>query len=164
MSWYHTAVLLHVLSALFWLGGMFFLALVGAPVLRRVEPPALRATLFRDLGRRFRRTGWIAIGFLLATGTWILHLRGLLRSDVLGDGAFWSSRYGLSLAVKMGAVAVIVSLAALHDFVLGPAAAREPPGTSRALQLRRRTVWIARANVLVGVVLVYAALRLARGG
>ena len=42
MTLYNLVVTLHVLAALFWLGGMFFLALVGAPVLRAVEPPELR--------------------------------------------------------------------------------------------------------------------------
>ena len=47
MSLYFINVTIHVFAALLWLGGMFFLAAVGAPVLRRVEPPALRAELFR---------------------------------------------------------------------------------------------------------------------
>src|SRR5690554_4486628 len=50
MSLYHLNVTLHVLAALLWLGGMFFLAVVGAPVLRKVEPAALRARLFQELG------------------------------------------------------------------------------------------------------------------
>ena len=39
---YYASVSVHVLAAMLWLGGMFSLAVVGAPVLRRVEPPALR--------------------------------------------------------------------------------------------------------------------------
>jgi uncharacterized membrane protein len=31
---YYVTVVIHVLAALFWLGGMFFLGVVGAPVLR----------------------------------------------------------------------------------------------------------------------------------
>jgi uncharacterized membrane protein len=78
MSLYWISVSLHVLAALFWLGGMFFLALVGAPLLRKVEPASLRAELFRDLGARFRLAGWIAIAVLLTTGLLNLQLRGLL--------------------------------------------------------------------------------------
>ena len=76
---YYLNVVLHVLAALFWLGGMFFLGVVGAPVLRRVEPPALRQQLFHQLGARFRTAGWIAIGVLVVTGAANLHFRGLLR-------------------------------------------------------------------------------------
>ena len=39
---YWLSVTVHVLAAMLWLGGTFFLAAVGAPVLRKVEPPALR--------------------------------------------------------------------------------------------------------------------------
>lgn len=35
---YYLTVSIHLLAALFWLGGMFFLALVGAPALRRLPP------------------------------------------------------------------------------------------------------------------------------
>ena len=47
MSLHHLSVPLHVLAALLWLGGMFFLAALGAPVLRRVEPPAARVPRVR---------------------------------------------------------------------------------------------------------------------
>jgi hypothetical protein len=36
---------------------MFFLAIVGAPVLRSVEPAALRQRLFHEVGLRFRALG-----------------------------------------------------------------------------------------------------------
>ena len=43
LSAYHLNVFVHLMAALVWLGGMFFLAVVGAPVLRGVDPPRLRA-------------------------------------------------------------------------------------------------------------------------
>lgn len=108
---YHLNVTLHVLAALLWLGGMFFLAVVGAPVLRALEPPSLRAEVFRRLGERFRTVGWIAIGVLIATGIGNLWFRGLLSWERLGDGAFWSGRYGTALAWKLALVWVAVRLA-----------------------------------------------------
>ena len=65
---YYLNVTIHVLAAFLWLGGMFFLAVVGAPALRAVEPPQLRQQLFNALGTRFRYAGWVAIGVLLVTG------------------------------------------------------------------------------------------------
>lgn len=164
MSLYLLNVTVHVLAAIFWLGGMLFLALVGAPVLRAVEPPALRARLFRELGLRFRTVGWIALAVLLVTGTLNLEMRGLLSADVLGSGAFWHGSYGRSLAVKLAAVAVMLALSALHDFVVGPAASRASAGSETALTLRRRASWLARMNAIVALVLIVAAVRLARGG
>ena len=162
---YLVAVTLHLLAALFWLGGMFFLGVVGAPVLRAVQPPALRQKLFHDLGQRFRGAGWIAIGVLVATGLFILHARGLLHwSGVLGAPAFWATTLGRSLAVKLLAVTTMIVVSAVHDFVLGPAAGRTEPGTPQAIALRRRAALLARVNALVGLVVVVAAVRLARGG
>ena len=66
---------MHLLAAFLWLGGMFFLAVVGAPILRRVEPHTLRKELFSRIGEQFRVVGWIAISVLLFTGVGNLYLR-----------------------------------------------------------------------------------------
>ena len=164
MSLYVANVTIHVLAALLWLGGMFFLAVVGAPVLRAVEPAELRAELFRRLGERFRGVGWIAIGVLLVTGVLNLQFRGMLSADVLLAASFWRTPYGSMLAVKVGAVTAMLLIQAVHDFGVGPAASRVRPGTPEMLALRRRAAWLARSSALLGLVVVIAAVRLARGG
>jgi copper resistance protein D len=143
---------------------MFFLALVGASVLRRVEPPALRARLFGELGRRYRVVGWIAIAVLVVTGLGNLHFRGLLSHSALRSAEFWSSRYGTALAWKLGSVAAMLLFQGLHDFLLGPAASRLPPGSPAMAKARRRASLLARGSALLGIVVVIAAVRLARGG
>ena len=163
MSLYYLNVTVHVLAALLWLGGMFFLAAVGAPALRELDAP-LRAELFRRLGEQFRRVGWVAIGVLILTGIANLQFRGMLSWDVLGSGAFWATSYGHALAWKLGAVAAMLVASAVHDFMLGPAASRARPGTPEAVRLRRRAAQLARLNALAGVIVVIAAVRLARGG
>jgi hypothetical protein len=55
-------------------------------------------------------------------------------------------------------------MSAVHDFGLGPAAARAQSGSPAALALRRWSAWIARVNALLGLILVVAAVRVARGG
>lgn len=164
MSLYYLNVTIHVLAALLWLGGMFFLAAVGAPALRKVEPSALRSEIFRTLGEQFRTVGWGAIAVLVVTGVLNLHLRGILTSDLLGSPAFWGSPYGRALGWKLATVAVMIAVSGVHDFVSGPAAARQAPGTPEALAMRKRAAWLARANAVVGIALVVAAVRLARGG
>lgn len=165
MTLYTLVVTLHVLAALFWLGGMFFLALVGAPVLRSVEPPALRRALFQQLGSRYRSWGWGAIVTLLVTGLWNLQLRGVLTVEVLTSAAFWGAPFGRALAWKLALVTAMLANQALHDFWLGPRAGRvsaaESPG--EAARLRRWASWLARVNALLGLVLVWAAVRLGRG-
>lgn len=165
MSWiYYASVTIHVLAALLWLGGMFFLALVGAPVLRGVEPPQLRASLYQGLGRRFRSVGWIAIAVLVVTGLVNMEYRGLLRWELLSMPAFWSTNLGVALGWKLATVAIMLTFSGLHDFVFGPRSGRLVPGSPAALSNRRWSAWMARMNAVVGVVLVIAAVRLARGG
>jgi uncharacterized membrane protein len=164
MSWaYYINVTIHVLAAMAWLGGMLFLGLVGAPVLRSIEPPELRQRLFRDLGMRFRSVGWWAIGILVVTGVANLHFRGWLTWDsALGSAAFWKTTTGHALAVKLLAVGTMITISAVHDFVQGPAASRLAAGSPAAVAARRRAMMLARINALVGVIVVIAAVRLAR--
>jgi len=159
---YYVLVTIHVLAALLWLGGMLFLGVVGAPVLRAIEPPALRQRLFSELGRRFRTVGWVAVSTLVATGTLMLNARGLLHWSVLGSAAFWHTAFGTTLALKLTAVTTMIVVSAVHDFLHGPAAGRAAPGSPAALAMRRRAALLARANALVGILLVLAAVRLAR--
>lgn len=161
---YYFSVTVHVLAALLWLGGMFFLAVVGAPVLRSVDPPELRMELFRRLGERFRIVGWAAITVLLVTGTANLYYRGLLSIEVWSNPQFWSGRLGQALGWKLGAVLTMLGISAFHDFLSGPGAARNEPGSRAALAARRNASWLARINAIVGIVVVIAAVRLARGG
>jgi copper resistance protein D len=161
---YYANVLVHVLAAMLWLGGMFFLGIVGAPVLRTLEPAELRQQLFHQMGLRFRTVGWWALGVLLITGVINLHYRGWLQWDgVLGTATFWRSPHGRTLALKLVAVATMLVVSAVHDFILGPLAGRVTAGSPQAMLLRRRAAILARINALVGLVVVAAAVRLARG-
>jgi putative copper export protein len=157
-------VFIHVLAAFLWLGGMLFFALVAAPVLRGIEPADLRARLFQRLGESFRLVGWIAIALLLITGTANLAFRGWLRPALSGDALFWSSPLAGPLRLKLGCVVSMLILSIIHDFFTGPKSTRASPGSPEALRLRRRAAWLARLNALAGILLVYASVRLARGG
>ena len=164
MTWYYLSVTLHVLAALLWLGGMMFLAAVGAPVLRQVDSAVLRAELFRKLGVQFRAVGWAAIVVLLVTGVSNLWLRGWLRSDVILTRGFWLAPFGRMLLFKLVAVFLMLIIQATHDFRQGPRASQTVPGSPAALRFRRRAALLARVNALIGVALIYFAVRLARGG
>jgi uncharacterized membrane protein len=164
-SLYYANVTVHVLAAMLWLGGMFFLGVVGAPVLRAIEPPSLRQRLFQELGARFRQVGWSALVVLVITGVINLHYRGWLRwHDVLKSAAFWRTGVGHALAAKLVTVMLMISISAVHDFIHGPRAGRAAPGSPEAMAFRKRAALVARVNAILGVVLVVAAVRLARGG
>jgi copper resistance protein D len=160
---YLTMATLHVLCAITWIGGVLFLALVGAPVLRRVEPPSLRRALFEAIGMRFRYVGWGAVAVLLVSGTWLLQLRGWLTWRVLGDGAFWSTGVGSALAWKLALVTAMLLLSAAHDVLLSPARLRALDARPDGGVVRRRLVLLARLGALAALGVVVAAVRLVRG-
>ncbi len=162
---YYVNVTIHVLAAMLWLGGMFFLAIVGAPVLRQVEPAAMRVAMFDRLGRRFRTVGWITVAIAVVTGIGNMQFRGWLHwRGVLDSPAFWSTRTGTALALKLAFVLLMVVVEAYHDFIVGPRAGRATPGSVEAARLRARASWLARAAGLFGIGIVAAAVFLARGG
>lgn len=163
-GYYLFNVTVHVLAGVVWLGGMFFLVAVGAPILRKVDPPALRARLFAELGRRYRTFGWASLAVLLATGTMNLYFRGVLTDASIGTRHFWRTPFGHSLGLKLACVAAMLAIQAVHDFRWGPRASRLPPGSLDAQRMRRRAALAARVNAVLGLLLLIAAVRLARGG
>jgi uncharacterized membrane protein len=155
-----TLVTLHLLAAITWAGGIAFLALVGAPVLRHVDDAALRQRLFNALGQRFRVVGWLAVGVAVLSGTALLAERGLLAA--MGDAGFWATAAGHALGVKLVALVAMLGINGWHDLVDGPRASAAVPGTPAAVALRQRSMRLARAGAVAALVVVVAGVWLSR--
>lgn len=154
--------LLHVLLAVFWIGGTLFLVAVAAPELRKVEPAELRSRIFTGIGLRFRRWGWFSFAGLIATGTLNLHLRGILTTEYLADPGFWGSPFGRALMWKLLAVSLVFTLSAVHELQSLRADRFADPGARAAAHRRARGSgrWLGVAFLL----LLAAAVRLAATG
>lgn len=159
------AILLHVLAAVVWIGGMVFLGLVLVPVLRDRSIAGQAAQLIHRTGVRFRNVGWACLLILVATG-----LVNLTRWGVDVERAtsaeLWASPWGKILAVKLSLVVLALTVSAVHDFVVGPratAALRQAPGSDDARRMRRVAGWMGRSNLLIGVLIVALAIMLVRG-
>lgn len=151
-------VWLHILAAVIWIGGMLFLSLIAVPVLRHIESPMVRRDLFRAMARRFRRLVWICIAVLVPTGIVNVLYYGNRAAD---------SSYMDVLHIKLGLVALLVLMGLLHDFVIGPRAARAmsrdgPPPTGTDLLMVELAPWIGRFNLLLGIVILTLAAALTR--
>lgn len=159
-------VLIHVLSAIVWLGGMFFLSLVLFPVLKKFEPGEKRIQVISLTASRFRKISWISIVILLVTG--VVNVVNLgITDEMIMSGAFYSSQIGKLLSIKVCLVLVMILLSASHDFVLGPRyilLLRAPkPDINKLEEIERRrwiTTWLARLNVLIAVLVVACAVML----
>lgn len=160
MLLYQLSVFVHILSAIVWIGGMLFLALVVVPVTRGL-PPAERAALFGAVGRRFRAVGWVCIGLLLVTGVVNTTYRGVTWENVL-TADLWSTPFGRVLALKLGVVAVMLALSVYHDFVIGPRSVRVVMG-DEAQRLRRIASHVGRVEAILALLVVALAVVLVRG-
>jgi putative copper export protein len=162
---YLVSVYLHLLCTAIWIGGMLFLVLVVVPVLRRPELRAQAPALFAITGLRFRSVGWATLIALVATGLVQLAWR-LGGLSALGDATWWSLPFGRILGIKLTLVALSLSIAAVHDFWIGPRASallEHESGSPRAERWRAGASWLGRINLLLGLGIVALAVVLVRG-
>jgi uncharacterized membrane protein len=152
-----TLRIVHLLSAMVWVGGTVVLVFVGVPAIRKLEGEA-RATAMRALGRRWRPLGWSAMGVAILSGLWLTDHHGGFNSAAL------STDFDRTLILKSVLVAFLVVGALIHDYVLGPRLQRElRAGEPQAPVTRRRLIWVGWFNfsltiavpVLGAVVLTY---------
>lgn len=161
---YILSVWLHILAAMVWIGGMFFLVLVVVPWLRRGDR-AGAALFLRETGERFRNVGWTCFGILLVTGSFNLWARGVRFFDFVSP-EWQASPFGRTVLLKLGTFALVLIVSALHDFFVGPRATvaiSRDPQSAEARSLRRRASLFGRANVLLALVLVALGVMIVRG-
>lgn len=138
------ALMLHVLSVVIWVGGMFFAYLVLRPVAAgQLEPPA-RLKLWVGVFGRFFPWVWASIVTILLTGFWIIHLYGGFK--------------GLPMHINvMMLTGIIMMMIFLHVFFapykkLKRAVAAEdwPAGGKQLAQIRV----LVGINTLIGVITI----------
>lgn len=144
---YLAAVALHLLAAVAWVGGTVFLVVVLGPALRSTDLRPHASLLIKPLGRRFRTLTYIAFAVFLFTGGVLLAHRGFVFTPLL--------------TFKLVLVACAFGISALHDFGVGPAAARPADAIAGA---RRRAVaaWLGRLNLVLTVAIVVLSVVIVR--
>lgn len=156
---YSTLVILHILAAVSWVGGMIFLSLVLAPLVRSRKAVPEFMALFRSAALRFRPIVWVAMAILVMTGPMLLSLRGVAVASP-------SSWPGI-VVVKLTLVALLLFLTLLHDLVLGPQVSRvsvipESQRTAGEQVVFKTARWLPRLSVLLALAVVITASMLAR--
>jgi uncharacterized membrane protein len=91
--WQFIVVAVHVFSAIAWIGGAVFLALVMVPVARGMEPPAMGMLFLRRAAIRFRGVAWVLLALLVVSGAIALDGRGI-GFDRFNEDGFWSTEIG----------------------------------------------------------------------
>jgi uncharacterized membrane protein len=156
---YSTLVVLHILAAISWVGGMIFLSLVLAPLVRSRKAVPEFMALFRSAALRFRPIVWVAMAILVMTGPMLLSLRGVAVASP-------SSWPGIVM-VKLTLVVLLLVLTLLHDLVLGPQVSRvsaipESQRTAGEQVVFKTARWLPRLSLLLALAVVITAALLAR--
>lgn len=162
---YKISVFIHLLSAIFWIGGMLFTVMVLVPTMRHRAFSSQKGRFFAVMGKRFSKISWLLFAVLLLTGLTQLWARGLYF-DKLWDVEFWESHFGTILAYKLILFSIVLIISGAHDFWLGPKAAyliHKKPESLRTRKYRKFTGWVGRINLLLGLIILFLAISLVRG-
>lgn len=162
---YYLSVFTHIISAVFWIGGMLFTAAVLVPASRHELLKNKKGAFFTLVGKKFSRISWVLFGVLIVTGITNLTTRGYALSDLI-QTSFWRSSFGENLFIKLHLFGAVLVISGLHDFYAGPKAARlidEAPDSAKTSSMRKFSSWLGRLNLLLGLAILYYAMQLLRG-
>ena len=101
------ALYLHIISAIFWVGGMLFLVAVIAPYLKSLQDPKEKSKIYQVVGKQYRRWGWVAIITLLTTGPIILYEIYGITVDKAFTTHIHSTPFGHALSIKLTLVTLV---------------------------------------------------------
>jgi len=160
---YTLSVLLHVVAACVWVGGLLFFVFVLGPLAKRMSIEDAR-TVLRLTGQRFRAVGTVSLAVLVVTGFGNLLTRWA-PIDTLLSAELWRSTFGILLGIKLVLVIVIIASSSVHSR-LGTRATelmRTEPGSARALRWRKIASWLGRMDAVLALAVVTLAVMLIRG-
>jgi len=162
---YYLSLYIHILSAIFWIGGMLFTVAVLVPASRHKIIAPNRGTFFKIIGEKFSLISWILFLILIITGATNLTTRGFNLGLFL-DSNFWQAGFGYYLGIKLMLFSAVLIISGLHDFHFGPKAAQlmnSSPGSTKTQTFRKISSWLGRLNLLFGLLILYFAIRVVRG-
>lgn len=162
---YKLSVYIHILSAMFWLGGMLFTVFVLVPISRNSFISENRGVFFAIMGKRFSSISWLLFVILTITGYIQLLKRGFGYQSLVSS-EFWSTHFGGTLALKLIFFTIMIIISFLHDFWLGPKASilmSTQPELKQTKLYQKSTRYIGRLNLLLGMIILFYAISLVRG-
>ena len=141
MSGYGLLKAVHVLSAVLWVGGMFFAYAILRPSLQVLEPPQ-RIALHTQVFRRFFRIVWHAMPLLILSGFAMIFI---------GFGGMAGVRWNVHLMLLLGLAMAGIFLA----LFFGPYRTfRDTPGPAPLDAIRK----LIGVNLLLGLFTIVVAM------
>ena len=150
-----TLVFLHILGAVIWAGGLFFVGLVAAGA-RRTLPMRERAELFRFVGNGFLIMAAVAALLLGMSGNFLVE-------DLFGGWENLEGEPSDLIVWKTILFVAVLLLAVLHGIVLGPrirnlrlkqAEGAATPEEEGELRRKLRLSTVSQVLMLVGTIAI----------
>ncbi len=162
---------LHLLAAVTLVGAMVYMLFVVMPSLSAIDPPPSRGKFMAATLARYTPIAWTAIAVLVLTG--VISTLSRISSPV----ALLGTTYGIVLLAKIVVALVMIALAFIASFVLGPRMAAlasrpspaagggpagDPPPAAvlEAARLQGQIMAIAKTNLVLGVLVLLAVAAL----
>lgn len=153
---------LHLMAAIFWVGGQLFLVTVVVPVTRQGLVPADRSRLVGQIGRRFALVSSAALLLLVVTGVLLALRHGISWSLLTG------TTWGNVLLVKAAVVGVVLLLTVIHGTCFGrrleQLAAISKAGSlawEQRRRLQRQSARLSAVNLALNLLVIALAVWLA---
>ena len=102
---------------------------------------------------------------MIFTGTTNLLAHGYTLPNLM-TAAFWNSYLGGMPFIKLHLFGAVLIISGIHDFYAGRKAAQlmdKQPKSAKTKLMRKVSGWLGRINLLLGLGILYYAMRLLRG-
>lgn len=154
---------LHLVAAIFWIGGLAFTLISLAPSLSQIEF-LQRGKLLKLVMKRFLHIVWGSIAVIVATGLY----RVFVVNAMTSLDSFTASGYGHLLLTKIGLVIVMIALAAWVTYGLFPRVSKhidehtekQTPACVECGKLLKKTRRIMWTVLVLGIIVILVAARL----
>ncbi|TGL44601.1 hypothetical protein [Leptospira perdikensis] len=162
MLFYFILLILHIFSAMIWVGGMIFYVIVVMPVIRNLEFKDHKLKLLQLTALHFRNISYFIFLIFVVSGTGLLFEKGFFHFE--SGLELWTSNIGLMFLTKIGLFTVLFLSSLYHDFVTGPKTfvylTTDP---SRHERYRKTSAFFGRFNLLISVSIAIFGILASRG-
>ena len=143
-----SAVLLHVIAVVIWVGGMFFAHMVLRPVAAAQLEPPVRLNLWAGVFSNFFPWVWVCVAVVLLTGLWMIFA---VFGGMGGVGLYVHAMLGLGLLMVL--IFLHVYFAPYRRLKRAVAAQDWPSGGKQLAQIRL----LVGINTVIGLLTVAIA-------
>ena len=144
--------IIHILAAIVWFGGMFFIKFVLQPAMKEIDAQQ-SAKLMGSLMKRFTITAWTCVVLLIITGFM------KTPTGMLFDTA---SHFGLHLMIKHILILLAIIVGLMIAFYVGPKIRKNVPKAGEApniefLSSQKKLSILTNINLVLGFLIIVLA-------